>query len=91
MKKDYVYRLIDSEGNIIYEGSYSECLKREADRIEYVGVKTPIYHATSDTGVNITGTVREISEKLHISYLTLYNYTRYKRQYDGLFLEKVEE
>ena len=86
---DKIYRLVDKDNNVIFQGTYEECSEREQDRLEYVGIGTPIYHATTDNGIDITGTVNDIAKLLNVSYLTLYNYTRYKRRSDGLFLEKV--
>ena len=84
-----IYRLIDKFNNVIFEGTYEECAKREQDKLVYVGISTPIYHATNDEGIDITGTMKSIAESLNMSYITLYNYTRFKRHSDGLFLEKV--
>lgn len=86
---DKIYRLVDKENNILFEGTYEECCEREQDKLVYVGISTPIYHATNDDGIDITGTMSSIAESLNMSYITLYNYTRYKRRSDGLFLEKV--
>lgn len=84
-----IYRLLDKDDNIIFEGNYEECTAQEQDKLVYVGIKTPLYHATSNDGVDITGTMHDIAKSLNMSYVTLYNYTRYKRRNDGLFLEKI--
>lgn len=86
-----IYRLVDRNNKIIYQGSYEECSKREIDKLEYVGICTPIYQATDDNGLNVTGTMKELSMKLNIPFLTLYNYTRYKRKKDGLTIRKIGE
>lgn len=87
-----IYRLTNNKtGKVIYEGSLAECKKREKDSLEYVGVTTPIYRATNNNGLDETGTMSELTEKLDIPLLTLYNYTRYTRRNDGLFVEKVGE
>lgn len=84
-----IYKLVDKAGKTLFEGTYDECASQEQDKLVYVGISTPVYHATSDDGIDITGTVSSIAESLGMSYITLYNYTRYKRKSDGLFLEKV--
>lgn len=86
---DRIYRLVDKDDNVLFEGTYDECVAREHDKLVYVGIRTPIYHATSDDGVDITGTMQSIAKSLGMSYITLYNYTRFKRRSDGLFLKKV--
>ena len=84
-----IYRLVDKDNNIIFQGTYEECLEREHYKLEYVGISKPIYHAINYDGLDITGTMKDIASSLNISYLTLYNYTRFKRRSDGLFLEKI--
>lgn len=87
MKK--IYRLVDKDNKIIFQGSLEECSEKEIDRLEYVGIEVPVYHVINNKGIDETGTMQELAEKLNMSYLTLYNYTRYKRKHDGLFVEKV--
>lgn len=89
MKENRVYRLVDKNGNILFQGTYDECIKREFDKLEYVGISTPVYKATNDNGLYLEGTMKELSEKLNESYLNLYNYTRYKRKCDGLFISRI--
>lgn len=84
-----LYRLKDKKGNILYEGSYAECRKREVDIIEYVGVVAPKYRATNNKGLNVEGTMKELSKILNENLINLYNYTRYTRKSDGLHLKKV--
>lgn len=86
-----IYRLINKKGEVIVQGSLEECRKKEKDRLEYVGISTPIYRATDNNGLDETGTVKELMEKLNLPMLTLYNYTRYKRKSDGLYVQKVKE
>lgn len=89
IKMEKIYRLIDKQGNVLFEGTYEECAEKEKDKLVYVGISTPIYRATNNNGVDITGTMSSLAKTLNMKYVTLYNYTRYKRQGDGLFLEKV--
>lgn len=86
-----IYRLVDKKGRILFQGTYEECLKKEKDRLEYVGISTPIYRVTDDSGLDVKGTMKELSAKLNIPYISLYNYTRFRRKHDGLFVEKIGE
>lgn len=86
-----IYRLINKKGEVVYQGSLEECRKREKDKLEYVGISNPIYRVTDNNGLCEKGTMKQLANKLQIPLLTLYNYTRFKRQGDGLYVEKIEE
>lgn len=86
-----IYRLVNKKGETVVQGSLEECQRREKDRLEYVGVSTPIYRATDNNGLDETGTMKELMAKLNLPMLTLYNYTRYARRGDGLYVQKVKE
>ncbi len=86
-----VYKLVNQQGETTYQGSLEECREKEIDKLVYVGTSTPIYRATNDNGLDEQGTMDYLSKKLNVPILTLYNYTRFKRNRDGLYVEKVSE
>ena len=86
-----LFRLVNKKGETVFQGSYEQCKRREKDVLEYVGVSTPIYRATDNNGLCIEGEMQDISDKLGIPVITLYNYTRYARKKDGLYVKKLKE
>lgn len=82
------YQLL-KHGKVLFTGTYDECLNKLPYKIERVEDVAPIYEASYDDGKSYRGTIDELCKQLNMTRLNVYNYTRYKRKKDGLFIARI--
>lgn len=80
---------LTKHGKVLFTGTFDECISKLPYKIERVEEVTPVYDVRNDNGRLCRGTIDEICKSLNMTKLNAYNYTRYKRKRDGLFLERI--